>query len=261
MSEAAAAIAALGLEAHQRQLDVIANNLANMSTAGYKAERIQFQELVHQGLGATAALDAGQAAPTQGAGVGIASRLRLFSSGDLIQTGQALDVAIRGAGFLEVVLADGTSAFARGGRLQVTADGLLADAAGNPLKQSIHVGATARDIVIQPNGVVTAKLGAQDNAVEVGRIELANFSDPSSLTVLGQNLYQPSAQSGDPVVGAPGTDGLGSLAQGFTENSNVDINTEMVQLMAAQRAYAMNLKALEAADRMATLSNELVRNQ
>ncbi|HEX7635663.1 MAG TPA: flagellar basal-body rod protein FlgG [Noviherbaspirillum sp.] len=254
-------IAATGMQAQQMNVDTIANNLVNINTPGFKKGRVSFQDLVYREAARTAPVDNAQAAVgmAHGTGVGVASLAKLFMAGELKQTGVPLDLAIQGDGLLEIELPDGTHAYSRGGSLQVNRDGFLATADGNPIKPSIHVGTDAKDITIKPDGQVLARSGSQKEAVEVGRIELASFADPSGLTALGENLYRASEKSGEAIYGKPGENGFGSMSQGFIESSNVKMIEEMVNLMVAQRAYEMSVKAIQASDEMLGMSNNLRR--
>jgi flagellar basal-body rod protein FlgG len=166
-------------------------------------------------------------------------------------------LAIDGTGFVEVTMADGTSAYSRGGTLTVDRDGLLATAEGYVLKPGIHVGADATELTIQADGRVMARMPGQTEASEVGRIELVRFSDTDGLAALGGNLYRPTEKSGDAVYGKAGEDGMGRLVQGAAEASNVRLIDEMVGLMAAQRAYESSVKVIQAADEMLAMSNNL----
>ena len=194
-----------------------------------------------------------------GSGVGLSSLSKLFTAGELQKTDAQLDIAISGDGFFEVTTQDGVHAYSRGGTLQVNKDGLLATADGSPLKPSIHIGADAKSISIKADGTVSVRSGTQSTASEVGRIELANFADPSGLIALGQNLYKSSEKSGDAIYGKPSEDGFGAIAQGFVEASNVKMIDEMVNLMVAQRAYEMSVKVIQASDEMLGMSNNLRR--
>lgn len=249
-------IAATGMQMQQLNVDTIANNLANVNTPGYKKGQVSFQSLVRQGLGQTAEAGAVQES-ARGAGVGLASMAKLFNAGELKQTGNPLDVAIRGDGFLEVVLPDGTSAFTRGGTLTVNKDGFLSTAEGYALKPGIHIGADAKNIAVTADGRVTVQ--SQGDPVETGRIELANFSDVTGLDSAGGNMYRPSERSGDAIFGMPGEDGFGAIAQGYVESSNVKMIDEMVSLIVAQRAYEMSVKVIQASDDMLAMSNNLRR--
>jgi flagellar basal-body rod protein FlgG len=251
-------IAATGMHTQQKSVDTIANNLANVNTPGFKKGHVTFQDLVYQELGRLP-LNAGQPAQPvwHGGGVGMFSLSQVFTPGDLKKTDSAMDVAIQGDGFIEVALTDGAVAYSRGGSLMVDRDGFLTTADGHALKPAIHVGTDAKDVVINAGGRVMVRGPGQAESTEVGRIELTHFADTSGLTALGGNLYQPSERSGDAIYGKPGEDGLGTLAQGFLENSNVKLIEEMVDLMAAQRAYESSVKVIQAADEMLGMSNNL----
>jgi flagellar basal-body rod protein FlgG len=252
-------IAATGMHMQQKGVDTIANNLANVNTPGFKKGRVSFEDLVYRDLssGATAALDSGAGQRLwQGSGVGMAAIFKSFIAGELKKTDRAMDLAIQGDGFLEVVGQDGAAAFSRGGGLSVDKDGFLATADGHALKPSIHVGADAKEITIQADGRVMVRRD-QGDAIEAGRIDLVRFSDTSGLVALGGNLYKASERSGDPILGRPGEDGVGTLAQGFLEGSNVNLVEEMVDLMVAQRAYESSVKVIQASDEMLAMSNNL----
>lgn len=251
-------IAATGMHMQQKSVDTIANNLANVNTPGFKKGHVTFEDLVYQELGRLP-LNAGQPAQPawHGGGVGMFSLSQVFTPGELKKTGSVMDVAIQGDGFVEVVLPDGSVAYSRGGSLVVDKDGFLATADGHALKPAIHIGADAKDVVINAAGRVMVRGAGQAEASEVGRIELTRFADTTGLLALGGNLYQPSERSGDAIYGKPGEDGLGTLAQGFLENSNVKLVEEMVDLMAAQRAYESSVKVIQAADEMLGMSNNL----
>jgi flagellar basal-body rod protein FlgG len=244
------------MQMQQLNVDTIANNLANVNTPGFKKGQVSFQAMVRHGLGQSLAVDAPQEM-TLGGGVGLASMARVFSAGELKKTGNPLDIAIRGEGFLEAVLPDGTSAFTRGGTLVVNKDGLLATAEGYPLKPAIHVGADAKNIAVAADGRVS--VGASGEAMEIGRIELANFSDVTGLDAMSGNMYRPTERSGDAIFHMPGEDSAGTIAQGYVEASNVKLIDEMVNLMVAQRAYEMSVKVIQASDDMLGMSNNLRR--
>lgn len=254
-------IAATGMQSQQLNVDTIANNLANVSTPGYKAGRVSFQDMVYRGLGHLPSPDAplGATALQQGSGVAVALLSKLFSYGELKKTDSPLDLAIQGDGFFEVTLADGTSAYTRGGSLQVNADGFLATVDGYALRPNIHMGTDAKGIQISTDGKVIAQLGGSSKAVEVGRVDLVMFNDPSALTPLGQNLYKASDRSGEAIAARPGEEGCGTIAQGFVEASNVKMVDEMVNLVVAQRAYEMSVKVIQASDDMLAMSNNLRR--
>lgn len=252
-------IAATGMHMQQKSVDTIANNLANVSTPGFKKSHVTFEDLVYREIGRAGGADEAQGAPSlwHGGGVGMFSLSKVFTPGEMRKTDAPLDVAIQGDGFLEVSLIDGSSAYSRGGALSVDKDGFLATADGHPLKPAIHVGTDVKTLVVKPDGQVLVQAQNQSQLSEVGRIELSHFSDTTGLVALGANLYQPSARSGDAVYGKPGEDNLGTLAQGFMEASNVNLVNEMVDLMAAQRAYESSVKVIQASDEMLGMSNNL----
>lgn len=252
-------IAATGMHMQQKSVDTIANNLANVNTPGFKKGRVSFQDMVYRGMANSPVLEQAQGAQElwQGGGVSIASLSKLFTSGELKKTEMPLDLAIQGDGFFEVSAPDGTSAYSRGGSLTVDKDGFLATSNGYALKPAIHIGMDAKDILVKPDGQVMVRSGTRDDYAEAGRIELAHFSDTNGLAPLGGNLYASSAASGDAIFGKPGQDGLGTVAQGFVEGSNVKLIEEMVDLMVAQRAYESSVKVIQASDEMLAMSNNL----
>ncbi len=254
-------IAATGMQMQQMNVDTIANNLANINTPGFKKGRINFQDLVYRELGRTASTEDAQSSLSiaHGSGVGISSLSKLFTNGDLKKTDAPLDIAIQGDGFFEVVMPDGSHAYTRGGSLSVNKDGFLATADGKALKPNVHIGSDVKSMVVNADGKVMVRSSNQSEATEVGRIELANFSDATGLVALGENLYKASEKSGDAIYGNPGADGLGVLVQGSVESSNVKMIDEMVNLMVAQRAYEMSVKVIQASDEMLGMSNNLRR--
>jgi flagellar basal-body rod protein FlgG len=251
---------AAGMQSQQTNLDVIANNLANVSTTGYKKNKVEFQDLLYQNArSAGADQGAGNRLPT-GLQVGHGSRLaatsKIFTTGELTQTGERLDVAIQGDGFFEVQMADGSRAFTRDGAWKTNDVGQLTTNDGLPLQgfQPIPPGTT--DISIAPDGTVTTKgAGGQ----QTFRVQIARFVNPSGLESLGGNLYRESEASGAAELGNAGENGFGSLRQGYLEMSNVKVVEEMVNLIVAQRAYEVNSKAVQASDEMMQISNNLRR--
>lgn len=246
-------IAATGMQMQQKSVDTIANNLANVNTPGFKKGRVSFEDLVYRAMTPTQ----GAPALAAGSGVGIRSIAKLFSQGDLKRTDGPLDLAIQGDGFIEVTMADGAPAYSRGGSLMVDSQGFLATAEGQVLKPGIQIGTNAKSVLIEADGRVMVQTADQSEAIEAGRIELVRFSDVTGLVAQGANLYRPSEQSGDAIYGRPGEDGVGTLAQGFVESSNVKLVEEMVDLMVAQRAYESSVKVIQAADDMLAMSNNL----
>ncbi|HEY8880040.1 MAG TPA: flagellar hook-basal body complex protein [Roseateles sp.] len=245
-------IAATGMKAQTAQIDSIANNVANTSTPGFKRASLRFGDLIATGPTAPASGDA-LASP---AGVKIAALQRSFTVGELKRTDDTMAMAIQGDGFLEVQLPDGSAAFARSARLEISADRLLATADGLALRQHIHVPNDIRRIVVGEDGQVQ---GVDDagRTTTLGRIDVALFASPSGLTSVGDGLWQATARSGEAVLSPAGEAGAGRLKQGYQEASNVQLVEEMVQLMVAQRAYEMNVKVMQAADEVAGMTNNL----
>ncbi|NVE01293.1 flagellar basal-body rod protein FlgG [Massilia sp. BJB1822] len=252
-------IAATGMHSQQKSVDTIAHNLANVNTPGFKKGKINFADMVYRQMGRAAEPDGSWSARSmwQGSGVSASALLKVFTPGDLRKTEAPLDLAIQGEGFLEVSAADGAPAYSRGGALSVDKEGFLATAEGHRLQPGIHVGQEMKELLISADGRVMARSRDQREASEVGRIELLSFSDSSALQALGANLYRPSERSGDAIAGKPGEEGLGTLAQGFLEASNVRLIEEMVDLMAAQRAYESSAKVIQASDELLAMSNNL----
>jgi len=253
-------IGATGMQAQQIQVDVISNNLANVSTAGFKKNRVSFEDLLYRSIARTNGL----AGDTQnvsrlGVGAAVAATGKIFTDGDLKETDAPLDLAIQGAGFIEVNLPDGSSAYTRAGSLQVNSDGLLTTNDGDLLRPDLHIPVDATAIAIDKTGKVTATVPNESAPVEVGQIELARFVNPGGLNPIGKNLYASTDQSGEPIRGKPGDPGFGTLSQGFLESANVKLIEEMVNLVVAQRAYEVNSKVVQAADEMLGLSNNLRR--
>lgn len=242
-------------------LDVISNNLANVNTTGFKKSKIEFQELLYQTTRAPGAEQgAGNQLPT-GIQIGQGSRpvatARIFTNGDLSQTGSQLDVAVQGDGFFQVQLPDGTNAYTRDGAFKTASDGRIVTSDGLPLQggfQPVPPGTT--NITIGANGNVTYS-GA--SGTTTFQVQLVRFNNPAGLDNLGSNLYKETTASGTPELGNPGENGFGSLQQGYLELSNVKVVEEMVNLILAQRAYEVNSKAVQAADEMMQQSNNLHR--
>lgn len=252
---------ATGMQAQQLNLDVIANNLANVNTTGYKKSRIEFQDLLYQTTRAAGAeAGSGNQLPT-GLQIGHGSRAvstsKLFTTGELSQTGGKWDVAIQGDGFFEVQLPDGSTAYTRDGALKTSATGQITTSDGLPVQggfQPVPVGTTS--VTITSSGDVTTQ-GA--GGAQSYRVQLVRFANPSGLDPIGRNLFRETPASGSPELGNAGENGFGELQQGFVELSNVKVVEEMVNLIVAQRAYEVNSKAVQAADEMMAQSNNLRR--
>jgi flagellar basal-body rod protein FlgG len=256
-------ISKTGVQAQDAKLQAIANNLANVNTVGFKRDRVVFEDLFYQvERQPGASVDGTNVAPS-GVQLGNGTRLvgtqKVFTTGSLQTTGQSLDVAIVGNGFLQVETANGETTYTRAGQLQVNAEGRLVTAQGLPLLPEITVPAKATAVTIGEDGTVTATVAGSATPAELGQITLAGFVNPAGLLALGDNLYQETAASGAPTEGVPGEDGLGKLKQGALEGSNVQVVEEMVDMITAQRTYEMNTKVLSAADNMMQYLAQAVR--
>jgi flagellar basal-body rod protein FlgG len=246
-------IAATGMAAQETQLDTIANNLANANTVGYKKQNAEFEDLLYQNVRSAGLTEGGNVVPTStqvGTGARVMATSRSFSQGAIQQTGNPLDVAVQGSGFLMVMQPSGTPAYTRAGTLKLDAQGRMTTSDGLPVDPPITVPTSATNLTIGSDGTVTATQQGQTNQVTLGQLQVTTFPNPEGLTALGQNLYQANDSSGTPQTGNPGLDGRGSLLQGALESSNVDVVTEMVALISAQNAYEINSKVVSAADQM-----------
>lgn len=256
-------ISKTGMQAQDVKLQAIANNIANVNTVGFKRDRVMFENLFYQIDRQPGSQSNDNTVAPNGVQLGTGTRLvgtqKVFTTGNLQTTGQSLDVAIVGQGFLQVELADGKTAYTRAGQLQVNAEGRLVNAQGVPLLPHITVPANATAVSIGENGLVTANVPGAATPTELGQLALANFVNPTGLLALGDNLYEETTASGGPTVGNPGANGLGKLKQGTLESSNVQVVEEMVDMIAAQRTYEMNTKVLSAADNMMQYLAQAVR--
>ncbi len=255
---------AAGMQAQQRRVDVIANNLANVNTVGFKRSRANFEDVLYETLQGQRVVNLNNAetlAPVQiGKGVRLATIQRIHSQGNLENTGRQFDIAIEGPGMFQVLREDGSLAYTRAGNLSLSDSGTLVTHAGHTIVPGITVPPEADGIGIAANGVVTALMSRSGESVEVGRIELARFLNPEGLMSLGENLLLPTAASGDPIIGFPQEDGFGRVLQGTLEMSNVEIVQEMVDMISAQRAYEVNSKAIRVSEEMVQQgSNDLIR--
>lgn len=255
--------AASGMQALQLNMDNIAHNLANVNTTGFKQRRTQFQDLLYQTLvtpGASASSSTEIPTGLQiGLGTQAVSNEILFLQGDFAATGNELDLVVEGKGFFQVRMPDGQVAFTRAGAFHLNREGNMVTASGDPLEPQISLPQEATKITIGSDGTVSVSLPGQTGAQQVGRIELATFANPAGLNSIGKNLYLPTTASGDPVTGTPGQNGVGTLAQGFLEQSNVNIVEEMINLIINQRAYESSSRVVRTADQMYQESNDMVR--
>lgn len=248
-------IAATGMAAQQMKVDVVSNNLANMSTTGYNARRADFADLHYQQYlrpGTISASD-GSMLPTGiqiGLGVRATAVSVVLAQGPLAQTGGDLDVAIEGKGYLEVTLPSGGSAYTRDGAMKRTADGLIVTSDGYPIAPGITIPSDARSVSINADGEVYAYFNDQVQPQQLGQLNLIGFSNEKGLEATGSNLFLESAASGTPITGTPGVDGMGVLRQGYLEESSVDSVREVTELIKAQRGYELNAKVITAADQM-----------
>ncbi len=246
-------VAATGMAAEETQLDTIANNLANANTAGYKSQTAQFEDLLYQNARVAGPNSTGNVAPTEtqiGTGVRVVATTRSFAQGTLQQTGNPLDLAIQGDGFFTVMKPSGDMAYTRAGSFQLDSQRRITTSDGLPLEPPMTIPANATSITIASDGTVSAQMPGSTTATNVGQIQLTTFPNPNGLAAEGNNLFSATSSSGQPVSGAPGSNGSGSLLQGSTEGSNVDVVDQMVAMIRTQRAYEINSKVISAADEM-----------
>jgi len=254
--------ASTGMETQQLNMDVIANNLANVNSSGFKKSRADFQDILYQTAklpGTTSGT--GSESPT-GVQVGLGSKVaavqKVFTVGDIHKTEAELDVAIEGQGFFQVTLPTGDTAYTRSGALKKDSSGRLTTAEGYPLAPEIVIPSNASSVSISSSGTVEVMLDGQNTPSEVGTIELARFSNPAGLKSIGRSLFTETTATGAPSTGIPGENGFGILSQGYLEGSNVSIMEEMVNMIAGQRAYEVNSKVIKTADEMMQMTNSLV---
>jgi flagellar basal-body rod protein FlgG len=246
--------AASGMAAQEMRMDVIANNMANVNTTGFKKSRTEFQDVLYDMVRAAGAVGTNAAQVPVGLYVGQGVRpvatLQQFSMGDLKQTGNSLDLAIEGNGFFQIMQPNGELTYSRDGALKIDSQGRLVNADGMTIEPALVLPGDARDVTIAADGTVTATRPNRPEPVEIGKLELATFPNPSGLAPIGHNLFEITAASGEAVLVAPGTEGAGRLAQGALEMANVKVVEEMIDLIATQRAYETNSRVIQAADQM-----------
>ncbi len=252
-------VAKTGLDAQQTRLTVISNNLANVNTTGFKRDRAMFEDLLYQNVrqagGQTAATTVAPTGLMLGTGTRIIATEKIHAQGNMINTQNALDIAIQGEGFFQIQQADGTIAYSRDGTFKLSNNGQLVTNNGQPLVPAIAIPANASSITIGQDGIVTAELFAGGGAQQLGQIQLARFVNAAGLQPLGDNLYKETVASGAPALLNPGTQAAGTLRQGMLEASNVNVVEEMVNMIETQRAYEINSKAISAADGMLRFLN------
>ena len=255
--------AASGMNAQQSNIDNIAHNLANVNTSGFKKSRVEFEDLVYQQIVAPGSPTDSTAEAPIGLELGLGTRpvaiSRDFASGNLKATNGPLDLAIEGRGFIQVTLPDGQTAYTRAGNLHVNQEGTLVTNEGYQVEPAITIPSNATSITISRDGIVSAAVSGESAPQQIGTIELAMFQNPAGLHAAGSNLFTATTASGDPISGVPGTEGMGTLVQGFLEESNVSIVEEMVNMILGQRAYEANSKVIKTADEMLGQVNSLAR--
>ncbi|MBN4073758.1 flagellar basal-body rod protein FlgG [bacterium AH-315-E07] len=243
-----------GLDAQQTRVAVIANNLANVSTTGFKRDRAVFEDLLYQNVRQVGAASSQNTLLPSGLNIGTGVRVvateKLHTQGSITITDNPLNVAIQGRGFLQTLLPDGSIGYTRDGSLQIDAEGQLVNSSGFPIQPTINIPAASLSISIGGDGTVSAQISGQAAPTQVGNLQLVDFVNPSGLQPSGDNLFLESASSGAPQAGTPGLNGLGSLVQGAVESSNVNVVEELVSMIEAQRAYELNSKTIETVDQM-----------
>lgn len=247
-------ISKTGMEAQQTQLDAISHNLANVSSNGYKRSHAVFEDLMYQNLRQAGANSSEQTTLPTGLQAGLGTRAvatsRDFAQGNLQQSSNTFDLAVRGNGFFHVQMPDGTDAYTRDGSFQVDPQGVLVTNNGYPVQPGITIPANAQNVTVAADGTVSVTLAGQAQAQTIGQLRLASFVNPAGLEPKGQNLFAETTASGTASVGAPGLNGLGAIQQGYVETSNVNVVEELVSMIQTQRAYELNSKAIQTSDQM-----------
>ncbi len=247
-------VAKTGLDAQQMRLSVISNNLANVSTNGFKRGRPVFEDLLYQNVrqaGAQSSQDSQlPSGLSLGTGVRMVATEKIHTQGNFNQTGSALDMAIQGRGFFQILAPDGTLAYSRNGAFQVDSQGQIVTSQGYLIQPAISLPADATNLTIGLDGTVTVLSPGSATPTQIGSIQLADFINPTGLQPVGENLFRETAASGSPQVGTPNSNGLGSISQGSLESSNVNVVEELVDMIEAQRAYELNSKAISTSDQM-----------
>lgn len=243
-----------GLDAQQTRMAVVSHNLANVNTTGFKRGRAVFEDLLYQNVsqvgGATSQDTQSASGMSLGTGVKVVATEKIFTQGGLNQTGNSLDLAINGRGFFQILMPDGSFGYTRAGDFQLNNQGQMVTSEGYVLQPGINIPSGAQSITIGADGTVSVQVAGQSAPSQVGNIQLADFVNPAGLQPRGENLLVESAASGTAQTGTPGLSGLGSIGQGATESSNVNVVEEMVNMIETQRAYEMNTKAIQTTDQM-----------
>lgn len=255
--------AATGMVAQQLNLDVIANNLANVNTTGFKRNKADFQDLMYQVVEEPGSTQQQQGSGPSGIQVGLGVRPaavgKIFEAGDFVSTSNQYDIAIEGDGFLQVSLPTGETAYTRSGALKINQDGVLVTSDGYEISPAITISPQAKKVTIAADGTVTQTLPGTPTPAAVGNLQLAKFQNPAGLRAMGKNLLEETEASGTATVGTPGADGYGTIAQGFLESSNVSVVEEIVQMVTGQRAYEANSKVVQTADQILQLALNVKR--
>lgn len=256
-------VSATGMGAQQRQIETVANNLANVSTVGYKKSRNNFQDLLYT-IERAAGTPSSQNTTIpvgihSGHGTKHVSTEKIFTQGDMKNTGIELDIAIEGSGFFQILQPNGSISYSRSGNFQKDQQGRMVTTDGFPLEPEIILPQDTRQVQIGLDGTVSVLVAEDPLPTPIGTVQLARFPNPSGLTPLGKNLYNPTAASGNPVVENPGVNGMGTLIQSFLELSNVSVVDEMINMIIAQRAYEVNSKAIQTSDDMLQTANQIIR--
>ncbi|MCM0081160.1 flagellar basal-body rod protein FlgG [Geomonas sp. Red32] len=255
--------AASGMQAQTTNIDVISNNLANSNTTGFKKSRADFEDLMYQTVKTTGAPATNSTTTPTGIQIGLgvkpAAVTKIFSTGNIVQSGNQLDLAIQGDGFFQVQQTDGTTAYTRAGTLKKDGQGRLVTSEGQPILPEILIPSNALSVNIGSDGTVSVQQPGQNTSTTVGTLQLASFPNPSGLNAIGKNLFLPTDSSGNATTGTAGQNGLGTLEQGYVEQSNVSVVDEMVNMIVGQRAYEINSKAVQASDEMLQQAAQLKR--
>jgi len=255
--------AATGMQSQQLNIDVIANNLANVTTTGFKKSRADFQDLLYQTMRVPGAASTTNTQSPTGIQVGLGSRpaavQRVFLQGSFDQTGNPLDLAIEGDGFFQVTQQDGEIAYTRAGSFKIDNQSRIVTSEGDPLEPAITVPLEAEQVMVGQDGIVTVTLPGEAAPSQIGQIQTARFTNPAGLRAMGRNLSAETDSSGTPQIGTPGSEGRGTIVQGFLEQSNVSVVQELIALIVGQRAYEINSRAINVADEMLRVTNQIVR--